>query len=146
MSSKARGARAPSFSKADTAETYAQLDTAHGHCLSLIATCTRLGDDLRDTEMLKHVSDLTALADACERVSGRVAELHADLSKIHSRDLRNRSKRVGPDNIMLVLSAGQEYEAWLTRFSQGVSPNVDTACRLIDEARTKQNTNTGSTV
>lgn len=144
MSKPRRTGGAPSMNKNETAAVYAELDQSHSHCLSLIATCTELGKDIRDTDLMKHVADLGSLATAAETVSSRLGDLKAELDIIRKRDLSSRAKQVGPDNIMRVLAIGQDYEGWMTRFGRGVSPAMDKAYALIDSARVKMNEITGS--
>jgi len=144
MSKSRRTAGSPSMNKNETAAVYAELDQSHSHCLSLIATCTELGKDIRDTELLKHIGDLSALVTAAETVGTRLSSMKDELDGIRQRDLASRAKRVGADNIMRVLAIGQEYEGWLSRFGRSVSPSIDAAYAMIDSARSKMNESTGS--
>lgn len=139
-----RTAGAPSMTKNESDAVYAELDQSHSHCLSLIATCTELGKDIRDTDLMKHVVDLGSLVTAAETVGDRLVSMKADLDAIRQRDLASRAKHVGPDNIMRILAIGQDYEGWMNRFGRGVSPAMDKAYALIDSARVKMNEITGS--
>lgn len=139
-----RTSGAPNMSKAESASVYAELDQAHVHCLSLIATCTELGKDISNTDLMNYVPNLGKLVQLTETATERLVALKSELEGIRKRDLSSRSAVVGTNNIMRLLAAGQEYEQWMGRFGRSVSPTMDAAYALIDEARAKRNENTGS--
>jgi len=134
----------PTMSNADKKATFSELDQLHGHCLSLIATCTQLGVDLRDTLLMKHVADLPTLVGKAETLSTRLPEMHAELKTIRDADLGLRNGPLGHSNIMAVLNVGQRYETWLSRFGRGVSPIMESMCGIIEDARSAMGTETGS--
>lgn len=135
---------APTMSAAEQAETFAELDQLHGHCLSLIATCTQLGKDLRDTELLKHVANLSELVSMAERLNGRLADVRNTLTDIRTADTSLRTGTLGANNIMVVLNVSQRYEDWLNRFGRGVAPTMESMCSIIEAARAKMNATIGS--
>jgi hypothetical protein len=127
----------PRMSAAETKEAYSDLDQAHSHCLLLITTCTQLGNDLRNVELLKAVESLSLLTDRAQKVAERLPGMRDELTAIRERDLAMRTRYVTVDNIMQTLSVGQAYEAWVTRFQKGVAVYLNLAVEQLECARQK---------
>jgi len=133
------------MSKADTTQSYQELDRLHQHCLSLIATCTQLGVEIRNVELMQKISDLPAFTDRCMKVAANLERLVKRLDGVRQRDKAARSKRIDGDNIMQVLATSREYEEWLATFTRDVGNFINPALEQLSAARELLNTPAGVT-
>ncbi|QXO11132.1 hypothetical protein pEaSNUABM54_00306 [Erwinia phage pEa_SNUABM_54] len=125
----------PRMSKADTTQSYHELDRMHQHCLSLIATCTQLGVEIRNVELMKQIDDLSSFTDRCMKVAANLERLTKRLDGVVQRDKAARTKRIDGNNIMQVLATSREYEEWLQSFTREVGNYINPALEQLAAAR-----------
>lgn len=135
----------PRMSKADTTQSYHELDRTHQHCLSLIATCTQLGVDIRNVELMRCIEDLPSFTDRCMKVTANLERLVKRLDGIRQRDKAKRTKRIDGDNIMQVLATSREYEEWLQSFTREVGNFINPALEQLAAARERMEKSPGVT-
>lgn len=107
------------------------LERVYLECRALSVTPAQVLPLLRDPARIKQVEDVKSLTENAQVLSKDVMIYNQRLANIHSKHENKKGSATDPDELMTVLSIGEEYQDWLYSFQTVVMPSVGTVMQMF---------------
>lgn len=102
-------------------------------CHALSVTPAQLLPLFNDKEKLETVKDPKALVVATKELSALVSEHRAGLEAIFSKHRDRKGSASSPDDLMVCLSIGEQYQEWLFSYQTKVQPTINKVLSMFAE-------------
>ncbi|MBE0438197.1 MAG: hypothetical protein IBX57_00325 [Gammaproteobacteria bacterium] len=107
------------------------LNNLYLECSALSLSPVGVSKLLKDKNALATVKDTEALKSAASVLAKDVASFNSQLTEIYNKH-KARTGNAGPEELLVVLSLGEEYHNWLTNYQQVVLPVIADITALFD--------------
>lgn len=98
----------------------------HAECQALSVTPSQVLPLLKDQEALSQVKDTSTLVQQASVLQKDVMEYKTRLEAIYSKHSQRTGSTQSPDELMYVLTLGEEYQEWMHSYQSVVIPVVQT--------------------
>lgn len=114
------------------------LDNLYLNCRAQSVLPAQVMPLLKDPAKLSLVKDTAELTNQARVLSKDVVLYNERLESIHSKHKDRRGSSASPDELMEIISLGEEYQTWLHSYSTVVLPTVNNILVIFAEAEEAQ--------